>query len=107
MEQHLHERTHEQHTNTDTHEHIVKVMLYSLSVIRLLPQRVCCPWLRAMPVQHLRAPEQAREDTSPEKIDVTSKSPVGDISVVTLIRTDTTLDHSQKAEKVWRQAETL
>ena len=28
-------------------------------------------------------------------------SPVGDISVVTLIRTDTTLDHSQKAEKVW------
>ena len=35
------------------------------------------------------------------KINVTSKSPVGDISVVTLIRTDTTLDHIQKAEKVW------
>ena len=35
----------------------------------------------------------------PRKITVTSKSPVGDISVVTLIRTDTTLDHSQKAEK--------
>ena len=35
------------------------------------------------------------------KIDVTSKPPVGGISVVTLIRTDTTLDHSQKAEKVW------
>ena len=34
---------------------------------------------------------------------MTSKSPVGDISVVTLIRTDTTLDHSQKAEKVdWK-----
>ena len=32
---------------------------------------------------------------------MTSKSPVGDISDVTLIRTDTTLDHSQKAEKVW------
>ena len=32
---------------------------------------------------------------------VTSKSPVGDKSVVTLIRTDTTLDHSQEAEKVW------
>ena len=31
---------------------------------------------------------------------MTSKSPVGDIPVVTLIRTDTTLDHSQKAEKV-------
>ena len=43
---------------------------------------------------------RAQEDTSPAKIDVTSKSPVGDISVVTLIRTDTTLDHSQKAEKV-------
>ena len=48
----------------------------------------------------MKAPEQAREDTSPAKIDVTSKSPVGDISVVTLIRTDTTLEHSQKAEKV-------
>ena len=34
------------------------------------------------------------------KIDVTSKTPVGAISVVTLIRTDTALDHSQKAEKV-------
>ena len=53
-----------------------------------------------MPAQHMKAPEQAREDTSPAKIDVTSKSPVGDISVVTLIRTDTTLDHNQKAEKV-------
>ena len=41
------------------------------------------------------------EETPPQtKINVTSKSPVGDISVVTLIRTDTTLDHSQKAEKV-------
>ena len=55
-----------------------------------------------MPAQHMKAPEQAREDTSPAKIDVTSKSPVGDISVVTLIRTDATLDHSQKAEKVWK-----
>ena len=35
------------------------------------------------------------ERTPPHiKINVTSKSPVGDISVVTLIRTDTTLDHS-------------
>ena len=38
------------------------------------------------------------------KIVVTSKSPVGNISVVTLIRTDTTLDHSQKAEKVCHDA---
>ena len=39
-------------------------------------------------------------DSFPRKIVVTCKSPVGDISAVTLIRTDTTLDHSQKAEKV-------
>ena len=40
-------------------------------------------------------------DSLPEQKNyVTSKSPVGDIPVVTLIRTDTTLDHSQKAEKV-------
>ena len=51
-------------------------------------------------VQHMKAPEQAQKNTSPRKINVTSKSPVGDISVVTLIRTDTTLDQSQKAEKV-------
>ena len=54
----------------------------------------------AVAEQCARAPEQAREDTSPRKIDVTSNPPVGGISVVTLIRTDTTLDHSQKAEKV-------
>ena len=53
-----------------------------------------------MPAQHVKASERAHEDTSPAKSDVTSKSPVGDISVVALIRTDTTLDHSQKAEKV-------
>ena len=39
--------------------------------------------------------------SSLRKIVVTCKSPVGDISAVTLIRTDTTLDHSQKAEKIW------
>jgi len=49
-----------------------------------------------------RGPLSKLERAPPQrKIDVTSKSPVGDISVVTLIRTDTTLDHSQKAEKVW------
>ena len=48
-----------------------------------------------------REPLSKLERTSPHrKINVTSKSPVGDIPVVTLIRTDTTLDHSQKAEKV-------
>jgi hypothetical protein len=47
-----------------------------------------------------RALEQARGTLPQRKIGVTSKTPVGVISVVTLIRTDTTLDHSQKAEKV-------
>ena len=42
----------------------------------------------------------SRQTPPKEKFDVTNKSPVGDISAVTLIRTDTTLDHSQKAEKV-------
>ena len=41
-----------------------------------------------------------RDHNPTQNIVVTSKSPVGDVSVVTLIRTDTTLDHSQKAEKV-------
>ena len=48
---------------------------------------VCCHWPGA---QHVKASERAHEDTSPAKSDVTSKSPVGDISVVTLIGTDTT-----------------
>ncbi len=34
------------------------------------------------------------------KTAVTCKSPVGDISAVTLIRTDTALDHNKKAKKV-------
>ena len=47
---------------------------------------------------------QASSEHPPHrKIDVTSKPPVGGISVVTLIRTDTTLDHSQKAEKVYHR----
>ena len=60
-----------------------------------------------MPCQcYTREPLSKLERTSPHvKINVTSKSPVGDISVVTLIRTDTTLDHSQKAEKVCTQLE--
>ena len=55
-----------------------------------------------MPCQrYARGPLSKLERTPPQtKVNVTSKSPVGDISVVTLIRTDTTLDHSQKAEKV-------
>ena len=32
-----------------------------------LPQRVCCSRPGAMPVQHMRASEQAQDDISPEK----------------------------------------
>ena len=70
------------------------------NLIQILPQGYAATKRCAGLVQHMMAPEQAQKDTSPIKIDVTSKSPVGDISVVTLIRTDTALDHSQKAEKV-------
>ena len=41
-----------------------------------------------------------RTPTPQRKIDVKRELPVGSVSVFTLIRTDTTLDHSQKAEKV-------
>ena len=41
-----------------------------------------------------------REPAPQRKIDVKRELPVGSVSVFTLIRTDTTLDHSQKAEKV-------
>ena len=51
-----------------------------------------------------RATGKPREHRSPRKIDVTGKLAVASVSVVTLIRTDTTLDHSQKAEKVWSTA---
>ncbi len=48
-----------------------------------------------------RGPLSKLYKTPPQKNIVTSKPPVGDISVVTLIRIDTTLDHSQKAENWW------
>ena len=51
-----------------------------------------------MPAQHVKASERVHEDTSPAKIDATSKFPVGDMSVVTLRRTDISLDHSQRTE---------
>ena len=58
------------------------------------PAVVPCWATRAGPSSKLKASLPQR------KIGVTSKTPVGVVSVVTLIRTDTTLDHSQKAEKV-------
>ena len=57
------------------------------TTVHALPRKVCCAW----PLCSASATERKH---------VTNKSPVGDISVVILIRTDTTIDHSQKAEKV-------
>ena len=72
-----------------------------LSAVACYPKGCAAPGF--VPCQcNTRGPLSKLERTPPQrKINVTSKSPVGDISVVTLIRTDTTLDHSQKAEKVW------
>ena len=51
---------------------------------------------------HRRADVQARTVTdSQEKIRLISRSTVYSVSDIKLIRTDTTLDLSQKAEKVW------
>ena len=74
-----------------------------LSAVACYPKGCAAPGF--VPCQcNTRGPLSKLERTPPQiKINVTSKSPVGDISVVTLIRTDTTLDHSQKAEKVWKQ----
>ena len=47
-----------------------------------------------------RQPCKLRLIQPPKKIIVKISPPVGGISVFTLIRTDTTLDLSQKAEKV-------
>jgi len=62
-------------------------------------------WRGAMPAQRLRVPGQARGHFSPEKITVTCESPVGDISVVTLIRTDTTLAQFELQSQTTRLVE--
>ena len=50
-----------------------------------------------------RGRSKLRKLSPHRKIDVKRELPVGSVSVFTLIRTDTTLDHSQKAEKVCKQ----
>ena len=42
--------------------------------------------------QYMKVPKQIREKTSPAKIDVTVKPVVGNISVITLIKTNATLE---------------
>ena len=111
---HTHTNTHT-HTHTHTHSHM-HLHTHPHSRCAILSQRDRHCWPRACcypegcvaATGKVRGQRNARESlsklkgTSPQrKMNVTSKSPVGDISVVTLIRTDTTLDHSQKAEKVW------
>ena len=84
------------HTNTSNH--------YARSARRGAHQEVTQEGVMPTAVCHASASRGAgqAQASSLNKNHVTSKSPVGDISVVTLIRTDTTLDHSQKAEKVYR-----
>ena len=73
-----------------------RVLLWRLLPLKGVPHLALCSAraTRGWPASKLAKPTPQR------KIGVTSKTPVGVISVVTLIRTDTTLDHSQKAEKV-------
>ena len=49
-----------------------------------------------------RAPRKRVDTSQPVKNFYDKERPNWGISVVTLIRTDTTLDHSQKAEKVYQ-----
>ena len=70
-------------------------------MVRMLPKMVCHTLQKCKAeVTSEQSAGKPNGNCSPRKIDVTRKLPVGSISVVTLIRTDTTLDHSQKAEKV-------
>ena len=46
-------------------ETLVPLAISASLVARLLPLRVCCSWLCAMPVQRARVPEQAQENSSP------------------------------------------
>ena len=67
----------------------------------LLPLRVSCNQKSAKDWRNTWEFLSKLKKTSPQQIyDARIKSPVGDISVVTLIKADVTLDHSQKAEKV-------
>ena len=102
---HCHDTQHSTWRNTAFHMEENPRCIESLSHLFCLvdpcyPKGCAAPGF--VPCQcNTRGPLSKLERTPPQrKINVTSKSPVGDISVVTLIRTDTTLDHSQKAEKV-------
>ena len=73
----------------------------------MFPRRVCYPCVLPCQCNTQGSLSNLKRAPSPSTKNVTSKSPVGDIPVVTLIRTDTTPAHSQKAEKVWIGGEKL
>ena len=76
------------------------LLLLLLRCLHSYPKGYAAPSVVPCQCNMRRSPSKLKRALPQSKIDVTSKSPVGDISVVTLTRTDTTLDHSQKAEKV-------
>ena len=78
----------------------IKFCLGSDGITRYYPGGYAAPRKVPYKCNTLGFLSKLKKTPTHRKINVTSKSPVGDISVVTLIRTDTTLDHSQKAEKV-------
>ncbi len=65
----------------------------------MLSQRQPCNQEGAGLVQHMKAPEQAQEDTSPGQVRQASAH-LGTNQFVTLTTKDTTLDHSQQTVKV-------
>ena len=77
---------------------IQRVVYSNLSIVT--PKGVSPPAL--CDARATRESQNKLENTPPQlKSSVTSKSPVGGISAVTLIGKDTTLDHTQKAKKVY------
>ena len=81
----------------------VRDMVGQLLEIRL---ELKANWMQKFPWKRTKNNKKNNPQNTPQQAPnnnttAREKCPVGDISVVTLIRTDTTLDHSQKAEKVF------
>ena len=80
--------------------HVQATCQHAISLIIYAPRGCAAPGKVPCQGNTHECLSKLKATSSLRKIIVTCKSPVGDISAVTLIRTDTTLDHSQKAEKV-------
>ena len=90
-------------TYYDAQSHLKRLneTLKSDRFVEVLPKRVCHTLQKCKAEATSEQPAgKPNRNCSPRKIDVTRKLTVVSVSVVTLIRTDTTLNHSQKAEKV-------